>query len=41
MGTALKGVPQISREAPAGVSQLDGDWYIPEFAPNGGVRELQ
>lgn len=41
MGIALKGVPQISREAPAGVSQLDGDWYIPEFAPNGGVRELQ
>ena len=41
MGTALKGVPQISREAPAGVSQLDGDWYIPEFAPNGGVLELQ
>ena len=41
MGTALKGVPQISRDVPDGVTQLDGDWFIPEFAPNGGVREVQ
>jgi len=41
MGTALKSVPQISRETPAGVTQFDGDWFIPEFAPNGGVREVQ
>jgi penicillin-binding protein 1A len=41
MGTALKDIPQISREVPSGVTQADGDWYVPEFAPNGGVRELQ
>jgi penicillin-binding protein 1A len=41
MGTALKDLPQISREVPNGVTQVDGDWFIPEFAPNGGVRELQ
>ncbi|QWD87097.1 penicillin-binding protein 1A [Polynucleobacter paludilacus] len=41
MGVALKGVPQESREAPDGVTQFDGDWFIPEFSPNGGVRELQ
>ena len=41
MGVALKGVPQESREVPDGVTQFDGDWFIPEFAPNGGVRELQ
>ena len=40
MGTALKDVPQISREVPSGVTQLDGDWYVPDFATNGGVREL-
>jgi len=41
MTTALKDKPQESREVPAGVTQVDGDWFIPEFAPNGGVRELQ
>jgi penicillin-binding protein 1A len=41
MGVALKGVPQESREVPDGVTQFDGDWFIPEFSPNGGVRELQ
>ena len=41
MSTALKDSPQISREVPSGVTQVDGDWFIPEFAPNGGVRELQ
>jgi penicillin-binding protein 1A len=41
MGTAMKDVPQISREVPSGVTQLDGDWYVPDFATNGGVRELQ
>ncbi len=41
MGVALKGVPQEAREVPDGVTQFDGDWFIPEFAPNGGVRELQ
>ncbi len=41
MTTALKDKPQENREIPTGVTQADGDWFIPEFAPNGGVRELQ
>jgi penicillin-binding protein 1A len=41
MTTALKDKPQENREVPTGVTQADGDWFIPEFAPNGGVRELQ
>ena len=41
MGTALKDEPQQGREVPAGVTQVDGDWFIPEFSNNGGVRELQ
>jgi penicillin-binding protein 1A len=41
MSTALRDEPQQGREVPAGVTQLDGDWFIPEFSNNGGVRELQ
>ena len=41
MTTALKDIPQTSREAPTGVTQADGDWFIPEFATGGGTRELQ
>jgi penicillin-binding protein 1A len=41
MGTALKDEPQQGREVPSGVTQTDGDWFIPEFSNNGGVRELQ
>jgi penicillin-binding protein 1A len=41
MATALKDSPQINREVPGGVTQVDGDWFIPEFSNNGGVRELQ
>ncbi|QWE28810.1 penicillin-binding protein 1A [Polynucleobacter sp. AM-7D1] len=41
MSTALKDQPQQGREVPAGVTQVDGDWFIPEFSNNGGVRELQ
>ena len=41
MATALKDSPQISREVPSGVTQVDGDWFIPDFSSNGGVRELQ
>jgi penicillin-binding protein 1A len=41
MGTALRDIPQISREVPSGVTQLDGDWYVPDFATSGGPRELQ
>ena len=40
MTTALKNSPQEARQVPEGVTQFDGDWFIPEFAPNGGVREL-
>jgi penicillin-binding protein 1A len=41
MATALKDSPQISREVPSGVTQVDGDWFIPDFSNNGGMRELQ
>jgi penicillin-binding protein 1A len=41
MATALKNEPQHGREVPVGVVQVDGDWFIPEFATDGGVRELQ
>ncbi len=41
MSTALKDQPQQGREVPAGVTQVDGDWFIPEFSNDGGVRELQ
>jgi penicillin-binding protein 1A len=41
MGTALRDEPQQGREVPTGVTQADGDWFIPEFSNNGGVRELQ
>lgn len=41
MATALKNEPQRGREVPVGVTQADGDWFIPEFSNNGGVRELQ
>jgi penicillin-binding protein 1A len=41
MTTALKDIPQTSREVPTGVTQADGDWFIPEFATGGGTRELQ
>ena len=41
MVTALKDSPQESRVVPEGVTQFDGDWFVPEFSRNGGVRELQ
>jgi penicillin-binding protein 1A len=41
MTTALRNQPQEGREVPAGVTQVDGDWVIPEFSNNGGLRELQ
>jgi penicillin-binding protein 1A len=41
MATALKDLPQESRVPPEGVTQADGDWFIPEFSRGGGVRELQ
>lgn len=41
MGTALREIPQQAREVPSGVTQVDGDWFIPEFSNSGGARELQ
>jgi len=40
MSVALKDVPQESREVPEGVTQFDGDWFIPGFSRS-GPRELQ
>jgi penicillin-binding protein 1A len=40
MSVALKDVPQESRAVPEGVTQQDGDWFIPEFS-RGGPRDLQ
>ena len=34
MSKALKDVPESPRSAPEGVSSVDGDWVIPEFANN-------
>jgi penicillin-binding protein 1A len=34
-------MPSQGREVPAGVTQFDGDWFVPDFSTNGGVRELQ
>ncbi|QWE20709.1 penicillin-binding protein 1A [Polynucleobacter sp. AP-Kolm-20A-A1] len=41
MSVALKDSPQEAREVPEGVTQFDGDWFIPEFSRNSGPRELQ
>ena len=41
MGIALRNLPQETREVPSGVTQVDGDWFIPEFSNAGGVRELK
>jgi penicillin-binding protein 1A len=41
MSTALRDEPQQVREVPSGVTQLDGEWSIPEFSNNAGARELQ
>jgi penicillin-binding protein 1A len=40
MQTALRDQPQQERKVPEGVTQFDGDWFIPDFATNGGIREL-
>jgi penicillin-binding protein 1A len=40
MSVALKDVPQETRAVPEGVTQVDGDWFIPEFS-RGGTRDLQ
>lgn len=40
MSTALKGKPEVPREVPAGVTQEGGDWFIPGFAPPGGIEPV-
>jgi penicillin-binding protein 1A len=40
MQTALRDQTQQERKVPEGVTQFDGDWFIPDFATNGGIREL-
>ena len=40
MSVALKDLPQETRAVPEGVTQVDGDWFIPEFS-RGGTRDLQ
>ena len=40
MSIALRGVPELPRTPPLGVVELDGDWAIPDFAPSGGIRQL-
>ncbi|HEY1226832.1 MAG TPA: hypothetical protein VGF26_05875, partial [Ramlibacter sp.] len=42
MDTALKGVPEVSPTAPAGVVNVNGEWYFDEYAPgaSGGVASL-
>ena len=40
MQTALKDVPQQPLEAPAGVSNINGEWYYDEFGPANGVSGL-
>jgi penicillin-binding protein 1A len=40
MSVALRGIPEIPRKAPPGVAEFDGDWIIPDFAPLGGVRQI-
>ncbi|HXY22209.1 MAG TPA: penicillin-binding transpeptidase domain-containing protein, partial [Burkholderiaceae bacterium] len=40
MAGALKGVPQVLRETPPGVVQLNGEVYLEEFQPGQGVASL-
>jgi penicillin-binding protein 1A len=43
MDTALKGVPESTPTAPAGVVNVGGEWYYDEYAPGaagGGVSSL-
>ena len=40
MAGALKGQPEVEREMPAGVVQLNGEVYLEEFQPGQGVASL-
>ena len=40
MQTALKGVPVSKIAEPAGVTNIDGEWYFDDFAPGRGIASL-
>ncbi len=40
MAGALKGVPEVAREMPPGVVQINGEWYLEEYQPGQGVASL-
>jgi penicillin-binding protein 1A len=40
MGTALKGVPDVSMQPPSGVVKVGDDWYYSETRPGQGVASL-
>jgi penicillin-binding protein 1A len=40
MQAALQGVPVSEPRAPAGVVNVDGEWYFDDFAPGRGVESL-
>ena len=40
METALKGVPEVTLTAPAGVVNVGGEWYYEEYAHGAGVSSL-
>ncbi len=40
MATALRGVPVAEPTPPAGVVQVNGEWYFEEFGPGQGVSSL-
>jgi penicillin-binding protein 1A len=41
MEHALKNVPVMESSVPAGVVQLDGEWYFEEYAQGGGINSLK
>jgi penicillin-binding protein 1A len=40
MGKALKGVPEIQRDPPAGVTAISGDFYYSETQPGQGIASV-
>jgi len=40
MGSALKGVPVAEAAAPAGVVNVNGEWYYDEYSQGSGVSTL-
>jgi penicillin-binding protein 1A len=40
MGKALRNVPERSPPVPAGIVQIDGEWYFDETRPGEGVASL-